>query len=268
MTPSLDRRRLLHHAEEAVASAESLLRAFEKDGIETSLKASGEEVTQADRGLERHISGLLREHAPGLPLLGEETTRDGSVPETGWILDPIDGTMNFARGAPYYAIALGLVDAGRPVLGVVSAPRLQLRIAADVDACPAAEPPATRARSLSRAIVGVSGTGSRRLPAETELVTRLQTGAYRVRMHGSMCLDVVGVAMGWLDACVCVRPKPWDVAAGLAIARSRGYAALSADGGDFTWSSPVLVVAHPELAAELLHFAWTVLSAAYRPREL
>ncbi|MGK5643631.1 inositol monophosphatase family protein, partial [Streptomyces sp. URMC 126] len=76
----------------------------------------GEEVTAADAEVERRITRVLREHAPGIPVVGEETDREegGSVPPRCWLLDPIDGTMNFTRGAPLHAVSLGLVDGGEP----------------------------------------------------------------------------------------------------------------------------------------------------------
>ncbi|MGW3496495.1 inositol monophosphatase family protein [Streptomyces sp. NPDC001020] len=61
-------------------------------------------------------------------------------------------------------------------------------------------------------------------------------------------LDLAGVAEGWLDACMCIAPKPWDVAAGVALCRERGRAVLGADGTAFSFESPVLLAGAPGVA--------------------
>ncbi|MEV0488685.1 inositol monophosphatase family protein [Streptomyces atratus] len=141
------------------------------------------------------------------------------------MLDPIDGTMYFARGAPMYAVSLAYVRDDVPLVGVVDAPVLGRRWTTP------GRPESARpvAEDVRRAVVGVSGTGSGRSGAR-RVLDRVQDEAYRFRMQGSMALDLVGVAEGWLDACVCIAPKPWDVAAGVALCRERGRAVLGADG--------------------------------------
>jgi myo-inositol-1(or 4)-monophosphatase len=232
---------------------------------ERRFKASGEEVTDADAEVERRITRVLREHAPGIPVVGEETDGEdgGALPSRCWLLDPIDGTMNFTRGAPLHAVSLALVEDGEPVLGVVHAPALRRRWSTGSDSGTgpvggAPHEPSGAEEELSRAVVGVTGAGGGGSPSG-RLLAALLDGAYRVRMHGCMCLDLIGVAEGWLDACVCVGPKPWDVAAGVALLRGRGWTVLGGDGGEFAFGSPVLVAGRAPLA-EALAGLWTRLS--------
>ncbi|MFF9485476.1 inositol monophosphatase family protein [Streptomyces sp. NPDC014676] len=207
-------------------------------------KASGEEVTAADIEVESRVTRVLTARTPRVPVVGEESWAPSTpMPARCWVLDPIDGTMNFARGAPMYAVSLAYVQDGVPLVGVVEAPALGRRWTTPghlEGARPVAE-------DVGRAVVGVSGTGSGRSGAR-RFIDRVQDAAYRVRMQGSMALDLVGVAEGWLDACVCIAPKPWDVAAGGALCRERGRAVLGADGTAFAFGSPALLAGAPGVA--------------------
>ncbi|RPK82045.1 inositol monophosphatase family protein [Streptomyces sp. ADI98-10] len=212
-------------------------------------KASGEEVTDADIEVERRITRVLVDRTPEIPVVGEESAGTGPVPDTCWLLDPIDGTMNFTRGAPGYAVSLACVVDGRPVLGVVHAPALGRRWSTGAGGATTAG--LWGSRSLSGAVVGLTGTGSGR-PRSARLIGRLYDVAHRIRLQGAMSLDLVGVAEGWLDACVCLDPGPWDVAAGVALVRERGGAVLGAGGGVFTTQSPVLAAGADPVARELI----------------
>ncbi|MBN3931698.1 inositol monophosphatase family protein [Streptomyces verrucosisporus] len=249
--------RLLDAAEAAVDAGVGWLTEAGDEWSKRRFKASGEEVTDADAEVERRITRVLRERTPGIPVVGEETDReDGdSVPSRCWLLDPIDGTMNFTRGAPLYAVSLGLVDGGEPALGVLHAPALDRRWStgagsAGGDAAEGGDAAGEGAREVSRAVIGVTGAGGVGSPSG-RLLAALLDGAYRVRMQGCMSLDLIGVAEGWLDACVCVGAKPWDVAAGMALLRRRGWTVLDGDGRPYVFGAPVLVAANGPLAREL-----------------
>jgi histidinol-phosphatase len=83
-------------------------------------------VTDADRAAEELVRSQLRRTRPRDAVEGEEFETTGHGPRR-WVIDPIDGTKNFVRGVPVWATLIGLVDNGRPVLGLVSAPALQRR---------------------------------------------------------------------------------------------------------------------------------------------
>ncbi|MFD1832135.1 inositol monophosphatase family protein [Streptomyces desertarenae] len=250
-------RELFTAAGEAVDAGAGWLDRAGEEWSRRRFKSSGEEVTDADEEVERRVTRVLRERFPGIPVVGEETAGQAGgepLPSRCWLLDPIDGTMNFIRGAPLYAVSLALVEDGRPSLGVLHAPALDRRWTVGPDGrppgIPAVEPP-RGAREVSRAVVGVTGAGST-ASRSGRYLTRLLDDAYRVRLHGCMSLDLAAVAEGWLDGCVCLTPKPWDVAAGVALLRRRGVAVLGEDGGDFTFDSPLLAAGPAPLAEELV----------------
>ncbi|MFF0446219.1 inositol monophosphatase family protein [Streptomyces sp. NPDC004609] len=232
---------LLTVAEEAVDEAATWLATADGEWRSARFKASGEEVTAADIEVESRVTRVLATRTPRIPVVGEESSPTGSpLPERCWLLDPIDGTMNFARGAPMYAVSLAYAHEGVPLLGVVHAPALGRRWT--TPGSPQSRPVV---EDVGRAVVGVSGTGLGHGSSTRRFLARLQDEAYRVRMQGSMALDLVGVAEGWMDACVCLAPKPWDVAAGVALCHEQGRVVLGADGGAFTFDSPVLLAGAP-----------------------
>lgn len=240
---------LLTVAEQAVDAGCGWLARAGEEWSARSFKPSGEEVTAADVEVERVVSQVLRRLSPGIPVVGEESATGRPLPPRCWLLDPIDGTMNFARGAPFHALSLAYAEDGAPLLGVIDAPALGRRWRTGAHDGPTRAP--ARARTVSEAVVGITGTGS----GEARLVRRialLQSAAYRIRMQGAMSLDLVGVAEGWLDACLCLGPKPWDVAAGTALARERGKTVLGAGGGEFVLGSPVLVAGEEAPARQIL----------------
>ncbi|MFI6285799.1 inositol monophosphatase family protein [Streptomyces sp. NPDC051018] len=241
------RNELLTAAGAAVDEAVTWLATADGEWRSARFKASGEEVTAADIEVESRVTRVLAARTPRIPVVGEESSPTGSpLPERCWLLDPIDGTMNFARGAPMYAVSLAYVYEGVPLLGVVHAPALGRRWTTP------GRPQEARpvAADLGRAVVGVSGTGSAHGGAR-RFLDRVQDDAYRVRMQGSMALDLVGLAEGWLDACVSIAPKPWDIAAGVALCHERGRTVIGAGGEAFTFDSPVLLAGAPGVARSL-----------------
>ncbi|MFF3286430.1 inositol monophosphatase family protein [Streptomyces sp. NPDC003023] len=235
-------------AEAAVDEAVSWLSTAGGEWSAMRFKDSGEEVTAADVEVEARVTRLLAARTPEIPVIGEESsTGHRPLPARCWLLDPIDGTMNFTRGAPLYAVSLAYVQDGEPEVGVVHAPALSLRWTTSERRPETVRPVA---EDLRRAVVGVSGTGSSSSGTH-RFLDRVHDEAYRVRMQGSMALDLVGVAEGWLDACVCIAPKPWDVAAGVALCRVRGREVLGADGRAFSFDSPVLIASGSRVARVL-----------------
>ena len=91
-------------------------------------KADKSEVTEIDRATETAITNILRAQRPEHSVFGEEHGIVGpSDAKFQWVIDPIDGTSNFVRGVPVWASLIALVENNVPVLGVVSAPALQMR---------------------------------------------------------------------------------------------------------------------------------------------
>src|SRR5258706_10136414 len=95
----------------------------DRDGLQVRRKGPQDVVTAADVAVERMIVSTVRDAFPGDAFLGEEGGRSNHALDAAcWVIDPIDGTVNFARGLPHWCVAIALVVAGRTELGVIFEP--------------------------------------------------------------------------------------------------------------------------------------------------
>ena len=154
------------------------------------------------------------------------------------MLDPIDGTINFAKDSPLCTISLSLVLAGQPVLGIVDAPLLGERfVAREAGGAYLNRTTISVAEvtSLHEAMVGLAdfkvGVGcEEENRVHLAVLARLAHESLRVRMHGSAALDLAWLAAGRLSATVMLSNLPWDVSAGLLLVREAGGLVYDYDG--------------------------------------
>ena len=175
MTLPRDALSTLHNSIRKAAN-EELLPRF--NAVDTAYKADGSIVTEADHALQDRLQAELPQHFPEYGLLGEEMTGEEQLAQLRgstsglWVLDPLDGTSNFATGIPYFAVSLALIEAGRISLGIVYDPCRDEYFHAirDTGAWLNGQPLGARgpASPLSR---GIAIVDYKRLPAD--LATRL-----------------------------------------------------------------------------------------------
>lgn len=215
--------------EAAVDVGAMLLERFsEPDSYRVDVKESGVNnlVTEMDLLAERRLREMLEGKADAT-FLGEES--GGLLPSSGrcWVVDPIDGTVNYARGIPNWCVSVGLVEEGRPVVGVIVDPnRGEVFSAA-----------AGSGASRNGEVLGVSNvsdigtslliTGFPYEIAENphgaiDAFSRVISRGIAVRRLGSAALDLAWLASGRFDGFWEVALQPWDVAAGILIANEAG----------------------------------------------
>lgn len=186
-------------------------------------------------------------------------------PPESWVLDPIDGTSNFAHGLPLCAVSLALVERGESVIGVIAAPFLGLRYHATKGGGAFVNEHPIQASSNDdpgHAIIAIGdyavGPGADGKNDYRRSVTRsFVENVERVRMIGSAALDLVLVTEGRFDACVLYWNKPWDTAAGVLIAREAGAIVADTAGVPHGFSSSTTVAVAPRIAAAL----WPLLAS-------
>jgi myo-inositol-1(or 4)-monophosphatase len=230
-TPSSLERELRVAARLATAAGEILLR-HRRDGLRTGSKEGGEIVTAADLAIDRAIRQGLAETFPDDALLSEEAPDDGrrlSARRT-WIVDPIDGTQDYANGGDAHGISIGLAVDGRAVLGVVHNPVRGELFAGTVTATDRAltlggAPVATASGALVEAAeLTVSGT-------EWNAGEYRSAGSLRLRPLSSAAYKLARVAAGLDDGTFWIWPrKEWDVCAGVALVLAGGGAVTLLDG--------------------------------------
>lgn len=183
-----------------------------------SRKADGSLVTRTDRAIDALLSRRITERYPSHTVLSEEqvTTYDPAIRYT-WVVDPLDGTTNFARGLPIWGISVALLDRGEPVVGVVCFPSLHeefVAVKAQGATLNGASITTARERLVDNQhfIMCCTRTG-RRYQVNTPLKTRVL---------GSATYHLLKVADGTALAAIEATPKIWDLAAALLILAESG----------------------------------------------
>ncbi len=199
-------------------------------------------VTEADRASEEAIVGVLRGAFPGHAFLGEEGGQRGAGAYT-WLIDPLDGTHNYARTFPWFAVSIALRHHARIVAGVVlntmfgelyaaeAGGGAYAAAARDLPPDPVGWADRSRWRRISVSDVGrldgaTLSTGFPATVAETRLnvdhFTNLLLAAARIRNIGSAALSLAAVALGQTDGYWEIGPSAWDFAAGALLVQEAG----------------------------------------------
>lgn len=254
---------MLDVAREIAEEAGSLLleRFGRLTGSEVERHGRRDVVTTADREAEELIRRRLAQAFPGQAILGEEGDRGASPRERGssgpvWVVDPLDGTVNFVQGIPFFCVSLGYVEDGVPTLGVVHAPAMgQTFLGAPGSGAFEGDRPISVSVTpfLEDAILatGFSYFRNEREDDNFDNLQRLGMQARGIRRMGSAALDLAYVASGRLDGFWELHLSPWDVAGGAAIVRAAGGRVSDQRGGEDFLFGGHIVAANSLLQAGL-----------------
>ncbi|HET9876492.1 MAG TPA: inositol monophosphatase family protein [Mycobacterium sp.] len=222
-------------------------------------------VTVVDTDTERLLRQRLGQLRPKDPVLGEEGGGPVDVPGADaeavtWVLDPIDGTVNFVYGIPAYAVSVAARVGGVSVAGAVAdvAGRRVYSAGAGLgahvtDRRGTARMRCTAVEDLSMALLGTGfGYSSQRRAAQAELLARILPKVRDVRRIGSAALDLCMVAAGRLDAFYEHGLNVWDYAAGALVAAEAGARLLLPDPERPAGTAGLTVAATPGIADELV----------------
>lgn len=213
----------------ARAAGEEILRRYRVSG-QSGAEVKGRErdlVTEADRASEAIILAALRREFPGDGIVAEESSpeylRSGRV----WVVDPLDGTVNFVHGVPQFAVSIGFMVDGVPRAGCVHAPVMRETYAADLDGGATLDGVPIRVSSegdLRRSLLVTGFPYQRNEDPRNNLANfaRLALHARGVRRFGSAALDLAFVAAGRLDGYWELWLSPWDTCAGVCLVRAAG----------------------------------------------
>jgi myo-inositol-1(or 4)-monophosphatase len=246
---------------EAAAILDTAARPFvEGHRADSAVQKKGNDfATEVDLAIERQVVEALNART-GIEVHGEEFGGADVDSPLVWVLDPIDGTINYAAGSPMAAILLGLVRDGEPVAGLTWVPFTGERFTGIVGKplrSNGVEQPRLQAAKLADAIVGVStfNVDSRgRVPGRYRLavIENLSRTCSRMRMHGATGIDLAYTAAGILGGAISFGAHVWDHAAGVALVRAAGGIVTDLDGRAWTTKSRSALVAAPGVHGELL----------------
>ncbi len=258
---------LLETARVAVRAAMDLLATARPERV-TGKANPRDLITEWDVRSEELIRKTLEERTPGVPILGEEGGQTGERSERSqthgsrWIVDPIDGTVNFAHGLPIWSIVIAYEENHQTTAGVVAAPRLGWWFEAAKGAGARDEHGPIRVSQIARLDQALLTTG---FPYDraTHPVNNfaewehLQRRAGACRRLGCASLDLCLVARGALAGYWERRLKRWDIAAGALIVGEAGGTVTDTTGGAFDPHGGEVCATngaiHDQLVAELLH---------------
>lgn len=224
----------LNMAEHLAQQAGELVRRLRRSGLTVEHKTGADDpVTEADRAASQL---LMRELAAAFPedgLLSEEETDSAARlgRERVWLIDPIDGTKEYATGSPDYCVSIGLAAAGEPVLGVIYAPETGELFSGAVGLGVFKNGQPVTPRSEAPYIIATSVT-----EAERELGGLPLAG---MRPSGSTALKLARIAAGEADATFTMSPRAeWDIAAGHALLRAQGSDLTRRSGQPVRYNQP------------------------------
>ncbi len=245
----------LEVALEAARRAGGVLREGFEVRPEIRYKGEVDLVTETDERAEEVIREVLLGAFPAYGMLGEEGGETAGDEDARWIVDPLDGTTNFAHGLPMFAACIALEKAGEVVLGVVYDPIAEETFVAERDRGARLNDDritVSETEELVRALV-VTGFPYDRdeVPAAVELLGRFAVRAQDMRRLGSAALDLCYVAAGRLDAYYERGIHAWDVAAAGLILEEAGGRVTDYRGRPFEMEGPEMVASngplHPAL---------------------
>lgn len=246
----LDRASLLNTAIEAARGAGAILLEQARSGFRIEHKNVVDLVTDADRLAEDSIVQTIRAAYPAHRILAEERGQDGKTDSPyQWIIDPLDGTTNFAHGFPAYSVSIGLEYAGECVLGVVFDPTRDELFSAEVGGGARLNGSSINVSHVSRLDDALLVTGFaydiRENPNNNlDHFSRFSLRAQGVRRIGSAALDLCYVACGRFDGYWEVTLNPWDMAAGIVILREAGGTVTHFTAGPFSIYARQLVASN------------------------
>ncbi len=232
-------------ASHAVREAGALLRSRFSQEKQVQSKGKRNLATDVDLLAEQRIIGLLMEEYPDHRILAEESGETGGTSDYCWIIDPLDGTTNYAYGIPFFAVSLALICKDEIILGMIYDPmRDELFWALK-----------GRGAFLNDSAIGIAGT---RIPHTTvigfdlgyndartrEMLSRINTfwsGEMVLRLMGSAALGLAYVACGRLDIYLHLSIYPWDTAGGILLIREAGGEVTDWQGNPATvWNDKII----------------------------
>lgn len=219
----------------AERAAETLRKQFRTDTLTIEQKDGGEIVTNVDRSVESTIRQELSARFPDHDILGEEAGLSDRPALLRWYVDPIDGTGNFVRGNPHFAVSIALAEEATLLLGIIAEPMTDTLYVAVKDRGGWKNDQQLRVNAEST-LVGTrvlwcEGHGEAHKSAHVRLVLEME-GA-RCERIGSAALECAAVASGDVAAYATPNIRSWDIAAGILLIEEAGGRTTDFIGGPF-----------------------------------
>ena len=239
-------------------AADYLARSMDRpDQFEIQEKRRNDFVSNIDRNAETIIIEQIRETYPNHRILAEESGEQAGDAEFTWIIDPLDGTLNYLQGIPHFAVSIGITKGLHHEHGVIVDPVRGEEFVASRGSGAQLNGKRIRVTTRPKLEDCVLGTGippgSMSRLAEYSKSLETLTGICRgIRRAGSASLDLAYVAAGRMDGFWEMGLSKWDIAAGIVLVREAGGFVSDLSGGETFWDSGDIVAANPKCFKSLI----------------
>jgi myo-inositol-1(or 4)-monophosphatase len=239
------------------AGAAQLMHFFEKDFQISNKEGMNNLVTEADHASEKAIIEIIQQHFPGHFILSEETGELKQDSEYKWIVDPIDGTINFANGIPICCVSIGIEKNGVMVMGAVYNPFMNEFFFAEKGGGATLNGKPISVSSQTEVIRSCLVTGFPYTYLDMpngplEVFERLIRKGIPVRRLGSAAIDLCWVAAGRFDGFYEHKLQAWDSAAGFLMVEEAGGTITDFEGNYYSPYQPHLVATNGKIHEELI----------------
>lgn len=214
-------------------------------------------VTDADRKSEEMILGRISREFPRHDVIAEESEPRDSGAEFRWIIDPLDGTTNYAHGFPVFCVSLALQRSGEIILGCVYNPMLDEMFTAQKGSgafLNGGRIRVSEVRDFSQSFLATGFPYDLRTDRNNNInyFVSLAKRTLAVRRAGSAALDLAYTAAGRFDGFWELKLHPWDTAAGLLLVREAGGQVSDISGGEYSLDSKSLAASNGLIHSELI----------------
>ena len=221
-----------------------------------SFKGRSDIVTDVDVEVENLVLGKLKYEYPDFSVLAEESAPIQTNSEYTWVIDPIDGTRNYAEGIPHFCILVALAKGSDVELGITYDPiteelfTAQKGMGAFLNGDPIS---VTNKEEISECLLGFDlGYVDQKAWTALDMIRSLWPGFQSMRLMGSAGLGMAYASAGRLDLYFHHSLSPWDMAAGLILAREAGGAVVDRQGNPANLFTPSVIVSSPRTIQNFL----------------
>ena len=210
-------------------------------------------VTEIDLKVQDFLIESLKKEFGDIPFLAEEGDKNVKPSfDNYWILDPIDGTVNFSRGLPEFCISLAYVENDEPVLGIIYAPKMKTFYFVERGkGLYINDTKIEKIKWSDELKNSIILTGN--LRGKTYRIFKyLEEKVLRIRLIGSAALSIAYVAYGYADAFISVKSNPWDVAAGFVMLKEANGEIITFEGKKANIFNKTALYTNPKIKDDLL----------------
>jgi myo-inositol-1(or 4)-monophosphatase len=240
----------------AAKEAGDILLQLAQSPLKYKMKSARDIQAEADLRAEAIIKSKIKTAFPDHKILAEESGEEGENSEYLWVIDPLDGTINYTRGIEEYAVSIALCKNGEPILGVIYQPTLDRLVVAEKDGgayLNGTKLTMNGESELANCLAATDTTSNLKARSYNfELLRKVADAVRHVRIFGSTSLHLARTAQSQIDFYFKTNCNYWDVAAGILIVEESGGTVTDMEGRPFTRESATILVGAGGIHAEAL----------------